>query len=30
MIFVFISVISFFGIFFWQAERLNHAGERQH
>jgi hypothetical protein len=29
MILVFISVIGFFGMFFWQAERLNHDAEKK-
>jgi hypothetical protein len=30
MILVFISVAGFFGIFFWQAERLNSMAEKRH
>jgi hypothetical protein len=30
MILVFTSIIGFFGIFFWQADRLNHRLEQEH
>jgi hypothetical protein len=30
MVLVFISVIGFFGVFFWQAARCNEMVERQH
>ena len=30
MIIVFISVIGFFGIFFWQVDRLNNMAEKRH
>lgn len=30
MILVLLSLIGFFGIFFWQAERLNHMAEKKH
>jgi hypothetical protein len=29
MILVFLSVIGFFGVFFWQVDRLNNAVERR-
>jgi hypothetical protein len=30
MILVLLSLVGFFGIFFWQAERLNHMAEKKH